>query len=593
MGRQKTPLTEDDLRQSIHADFERAAATLYYIEARDGSGLQLTHLWPDQLELTRTLESQRAAGQPMRGLVVKTRRAGTSTAAAEWTFHHSYWRSRQKALLVAHHDSTTSVLYDLYRTLYTELPPELQLPLQKLNRKEIATVPPHASSIVAQTAGYLDIGRGPTIHHAHLSEVDFWPDPEVALDGILNSVHLGADTTIIVESTANGADGWLHHFWRETKRGKTMFAPIFMAWFRVPEHRVKPWSDFELTAEEQTWQAQYGLTRDQLAWYRLKMNEAIAKEPWGGERKMRQEHPFTDEEAFQSSGYCVFPDIVLKRLKAGCRAPTVVRRLEHLPQPGAIREVPADYDPRLPQLTVWTPPEEGRFYSLGVDISDGVGQTESVVSVCAYPGYEQVAEWGSSRSSVEETTYVARYLAEKYGGHNCLLIPEVNRNGNLILYLLYQLTGNYGIFRWRYLDRPGMEMNDNPKLGWETNENTKKALVQVANMVFLRGQGEIRSEVLHEQMQRCLDVLPGKRWRAAGGKSDRVIAWLVAMIGAYLDFEGGTVNAMVSDRRRHVASEEIPGWREPSRYDTGVEEVYGGRVVPVGSAFRREDQDER
>ena len=608
MGRKAGAVsTVDELRGAIRQDFLKACTALYYIrprskvdpetgearEADETTGLIKFELFPEQRRTVDVMLGQQQRHEPVRVVKVKPRQSGDSTLGAIWQFHHVYWGRNEHGLTVAHHDLTTQSLYAMTQTLFAELPPELQLQPKKLNRKELAFERPYSNSIVAQTAGFLDIGHGLTISHCHLSEIDLYPDPEVVLEGIMETIAYASDTSIYIESKAQGVDGWLYQFWNASKRGETGFHPQFTAWFDVPEYRLPVPKDFAPTAEEVEWIREFAVTPAQLMWYRARKRLMIAKEPWGGERRMKSSYPFTDLEAFQSSGYCVFPDVVLNRLREGITPPKYARRLEPMPIPGQLTELPIDIDPRLPGLWVWEEPNPDCYYVLGVDISDGVGETESIVSVVKYPGYEQVAEWFSSRSSVEETAYVARYLAERYGGGNCMVIPETNRNGNLILYLLFHLPGNYSVFRWRYLDRPAQETNDNPKLGWETNTNTKKALVQVANLVFLRGQGRVRSAVLHEQMTRCIDVLPGVRWRAAGGRSDRVIAYLIALIGAYLDYEGGSVGNIVSERRQHLPSQEIPGWREPATFDAGVDEVYSGRVPPVGSAFWKTDMEDR
>lgn len=597
----------DELRSSIRGDFVRACDTLYYIRPRsvidpetgdprevEESGLIPFRLFPDQARTARVMLDQQRRQQPVRVVKVKPRQSGDSTFGSVWQFHNVYWGRNQHGLTLAHHDTTTQSLYAMTQTLFAELPPELQVLPKKLNRKELAWERPYANSIIAQTAGFMDIGHGLTIHHVHISEIDLYPDQDVVLEGVMETVAMAPGTSIYIESKAQGL-GWLYQFWNASKRGETGFTPLFTAWYQVPEYRLPVPDDFEPSAEEREWMAEFSLKLNQIMWYRTKKRLMIAKEPWGGDRRMKSSYPFTDVEAFQASGFCVFPDTELARLRDGIAPPLAARRLEAMPTPGQFREVPIDIDPRRPGLWIWEEPHPDSYYSLGVDISDGVGQTESVVSVLKYPGYRQVAEWFSTVSSVEETAYVARYLAEKWGGMNSLIIPEINRNGSLILHILFNLPGHYSIFRWRYLDRPGMEMNDNPKLGWDTNHSTKRALIQVANLIFLRGQGHVRSAVLHEQMTRCLDLTTGSKatWAAEGGKSDRVLAYLIAIIGAYLDYEGGSVGNIVSERRQHLPSVEIPNWREPATFDAGVEEVYSGRVLPMGSAFWKTDLEDR
>lgn len=577
----------DAVRASIRRDFFGACHSLYRIDHRDGSGLHYADLWPHQRHMADDLLAQRRRGDPPRLLTLKTRRAGTSTASALWMFHEFYWQPRRHALVVAHHQTTTEFLYQIYQTIYDELPRELQIPLKKLNKKELACELPWGSNLIAQTAGYLDIGRGMTIQHAHLSEIDYWPDPETALDGILNTVHYHADTSIIIESTAAGAEGWLHHFWTESRQGKTGFACRFQAWFDVPEHRARPAPDFAVTAQEADWMREFSLDEPQICWYRHKMDETVAKQPWGGERKMRQEFPFTEQEAFQSSGQCVFPDQVLHSQRAFTEAIAGTEFIRLVPMPGgAFTEVPTDEVEA--DFVVYEKPDPRYFYSIGMDVGEGVGQSESVVSVCRYPGYVQAAEWASDHAGVDQAAFTVAYIAERYGGGNCLVVPEICKSGILVCFILGQLMGRYTVFQHRYLDRAGGKLTD--KLGWDTNPSSKNMLAQVANLVFLRGlrsraaggepEGVVHSAVLLEQMSRCLDVMPGKRWKAEGGKSDRIIAWLIAMMGAYLDYEGGTVAGVVSAgaaRGEGTRGLPDPTFRWPGTFDT-ADEVFEGRL---------------
>lgn len=479
VGRAAARPAYEQFAPEIRGDFVGACHTLYWLRPKSQfdpetgeevegvaeTGLVRAILWPEQARTARIMLAQQRQKSPVRVVKVKCRQSGDSSYSAMWQFHHVYWGRQQRGLTVAHHDTTTNSLWNMMLTLYAELPSELQLPTKKENRKELAWE--SGSSLIAQTAGYVELGHGLTLQHALLSEIDRWADQDRALEGILEAIPEAPGTSITIESKAERAGGWLHTFWRNSKRGLTGFTPIFTPWFLVPTFRLPVAADFEPTEEEVEWIAEFSLAPAQVLWYRKRKAAFIAKEPWGGERRFHSSYPFTDEQSFQSSGYCIFPDAVLARLHEGCRPPRAALRLEHMPEPGQIREVPEPIDPARPQLWIWSPPEEGRFFSLGVDISDGVGQTESVVSVCAYPGYEQVAEWASTRSSVEETAYVVRYLAEKYGGHNTMIIPEINRNGSLILYILFQLPGSYTIFRWRYLSRPGVATGDQSLQGWQ------------------------------------------------------------------------------------------------------------------------------
>ena len=586
----------DDVRKAVSDDFVRACELLYFINPRSNvdpetgqrtgeEGLMRVKLYPEQRIMAAAMLDMQREGKPVRILKLKCRQSGDSTMAALWTFHQIYWKQRQRGILIGHHESTTTALYNMYQTLYNELPDELRWAQRRYNRKELGFEPPSGSSLIAQTAGYLDIGHGLTIKAAHFSEIDRWPDVEVALEGLWETIPFTADTSIIIESVCQGADGWLHNYWRESKKGLTGFLPLFTPAYKIPEYRLPVPKDFARTKEEEQWVQEYGCSNAFLVWRRHKLHEMIAKEAWGGERTMKRMYPFNDEECFQSSGFCVFPDTVLAEQREQVVGPKHVVHLRPI-GPGEFHAEKAEWINNT--LAIWKDPEPGRFYSLGVDVSDGVAQTESVISICAYPGYEQVAEWASKTSSVEETAWVARWLAQKYGGQNCLVVPEVNKSGVLVVHLLQNLPGEYGIYRWTYFDKAGLYSSDNPKLGWETNDSTKKILVQVANLLFLGGQGIVRSEFLYEQMTRCVDVLPGLRWRVEGKGSDRVLAWLIAMIGAFVEFQGGNLDTMKSPLER--ASGHGPR-RERNSYDADYEDDFHDIPRMAGGGYIRSDYE--
>jgi hypothetical protein len=932
----------EQLRERFRRDFIAACEKVYYIKPRDSTQLALFTLWPEQQRQAEIMLDQQRRGRPVRIVRLKTRQAGDSTLGEAWLFHQVHWNPRTNGLLVAHDEVATNAIFEIPRTIYQELPRELQHPLKKLNRRELAFEEPHNSILSTATAGWQGLGRGRTIQHIHISEVDYFPDPVTALDGLMETCPVSPGTSIVMESTASSAEGWLRGFWEACKRGETLFVPLFTPWFKVPEYRLPVDGPITLSDEEHEWVAKYHVTPEQILWYRAKKAEMMAREPWGGERKMRREYPCclvastrvstdrgiipiaeaaagqasesgrilglypqgeadvvqawtrdgrtlsgtadhplqrpdgtfvelaesvgalielrpprfadspytlrwseiggitselvvderwgrflgyfmgdgsysttsrssagyvsivctgkdtdvvddvvglmtalfggghtrgmgsrsvagvrgaievrvgcmgflpimkglgiwkdwrphrrvcvpeaifrspqpvvreflrglfeadgfngyggnkvslfskwpefirdvqllllgfgitsrvtsvprsntdhaytkneltlrsresqrfnaeigfigrrksgrfvplsrfnkhakpmemldqvvrvepagrapvydlsiegrhtfsanglvvhnTDDEAFQAAGLCVFPDVVLQRLKEGLSKPVLSFRLVATGH-GELIDVPMT-DWQDGDLWVWESPKEGAFYSLGVDVSDGVGKTESVVSVCRYPGYEQVAEWASDKTSPEHTAWVARWLAEKYGGPSAMVIPETNKSGVLVLHILQTMSGTFSIFRWRYLDKPAIPETEFPTLGWQTNVRTKPLLAQVANMIYLRsnGEGVIRSHVLHDQMKRCIDLVPGVRWRAEGRDTDRVLAWMIALIGAYLEFEGGQVGGLGADRDFEADEKKRREKPHRSQYDADWDEVLAGGAVRMGS----------
>ena len=89
------------------------------------------------------------------------------------------------------------------------------------------------------------------------------------------------------------------------------YLPIFFAWFEMEEYRRTPPPGFERTPEEQELAETFHLDDEQLAWRRW----CIAANCGGDLDLFHQEYPSTPDEAFISTGRCVFDkaEIVLRR----------------------------------------------------------------------------------------------------------------------------------------------------------------------------------------------------------------------------------------------------------------------------------------
>src|SRR5882724_4658685 len=171
----KRPFADvEDIRKAVSGDFLRACASLYYINPRSNidpetgektgsEGLIRFNLYSEQRIQADVMLEMKRRGQPVRIVKLKCRQSGDSTYAEVWNFHEIYWNPRRRGLLVAHHETTTNALYQMAQTLYDELPIESKWPQRRFNRKELSFEAPSGSSLVAQTAGYLDIGHGLTL----------------------------------------------------------------------------------------------------------------------------------------------------------------------------------------------------------------------------------------------------------------------------------------------------------------------------------------------------------------------------------------------------------------------------------------------
>lgn len=297
--------------------------TFLKIRTKDGLITRLI-LNPPQLRLYEAIKKQWEAGKPVRIIILKARQMGFSTLTEAILFWLTITAKNVETMIVAHVEEATANLFRMAQLFYNMLPDKLK-PMQKAsNAQELVFDRPAKykgnreglnSRIRCATAGGHGVGRSATIRNLHLSEFAFWPGNKTeTLAGLMQAVPDKPGTVVIIESTANGFEEF-KKLWDDAvqsqEEGTEGFIPIFFAWFEMPEYRRPVPQNFQRTKEEQELVDTFGLCDEQLAWRRwcIKVN-------CGGSIELfHQEYPCTPDEAFVSTGHCVFdkPSLVLRR----------------------------------------------------------------------------------------------------------------------------------------------------------------------------------------------------------------------------------------------------------------------------------------
>jgi hypothetical protein len=227
------------------------------------------HPW--QLEFDAKLEEQRAAGRPMRAIILKARQLGFSTWVQAKICQRLTMFMYQQATVVAQDVDTAGKLFNMTTTMHAHLPSEAELGLGFNIKPQItgSSFSPNGRKFVSfgeasrklreagrggesvldiDTAQSAEAGSGGTRNLVHLSEVAKWPDfatqgTKSKMVSMLNSVPFEPETLVVLESTAYG----LNHFYRrwisavagdaDELTGES-YIPIFVPWWRDPAYTV-------------------------------------------------------------------------------------------------------------------------------------------------------------------------------------------------------------------------------------------------------------------------------------------------------------------------------------------------------------------
>lgn len=268
-----------------------------------------------QERLYAVIREKWKAGKPVRIVILKARQMGFSTVTEGIIFFLTVTKRFTESMIVAHKEDATANLFKMSKRFYEFLPDEIRPMMQASNAQELYFNKPTREKTEAQglgsrircaTAGGNGIGRSYTLTCLHASEYAFWPGKKRdTLTGLVQAVPDEAQTLIVIESTANGFDEF-KELWDASveaeRSGTDGYTPIFFAWYEMEEYRRKPRPNFERTKEEEELAAEFGLDDWQLAWRRW----CIAEQCGGDINVFRQEYPATPDEAFISTGVCVF-----------------------------------------------------------------------------------------------------------------------------------------------------------------------------------------------------------------------------------------------------------------------------------------------
>lgn len=346
-----------------------------WIRTKDAR-LKLLKLNGAQKRLYETLEAQRKAGKPQRVIILKARQLGFSTLAEALIFARTVRRRNTNSLIVAHREDSTANLFKMSRLFYERLPEEERPMAKSSNARELvfenpernaakkAADPGLMSRIRCNTAGGDGVGRSDTLHNVHASEFAFWRGDKAATwVGIMQAVPATKDTMVIVESTANGFDEF-HRMWERAVKGESDFEPLFFPWFESREYRMRVPKGTVWTAEEEKLAEEYGLEGPQLQWRRW----CIQNNCSGDERIFRQEYPSCPDEAFLTSGQCVFMSEQVAARRA--QAPEPVEQgefiYERTEDPTKIRKIRWQ-EKAEGIIKIYEKPREGRPYVIGGD----------------------------------------------------------------------------------------------------------------------------------------------------------------------------------------------------------------------------------
>jgi hypothetical protein len=562
---------------------------LLSVDPIEGGDIVPFVLNPGQRVVVGAIKEQSDAGEPMRVIVLKSRRQGISTLSEALVYGMASTRPNHHGLVIAHKNDAAADLHRMAKGFYETdqrhkipgLIPEIEasnetaLRFDNPDKKARATRPGLRSSMVVGSAEGRGVARGKTLHSVHASEVAFWSNSSV-WQGVGNALTYAPDTLGIMESTANGIGNLFHKTWVQAIKGKNEWKPVFLPW------SIDPRCQIEVSArEEREWDfgdakerdlfEKHGLTLAQLKWRRRKMASPDVVTPGLSEEDMfRQEYPLTPDEAFLTTGKHFFLPEGLERLAASSKGVTKpVKRVNLEVPPGVnlvqrpageyAKVMPLIRDDQYGQVTVWEPPVEGGDYVLGGDVAEGLEHGDySVAWVFRRDTLSFVARLKTARMDPDQFGQQCALLGWWF--NEALVAVEYNGPG-----LAANLALRRAHYRRLWFDR------DTGKIGEPTSGHYQGWRTTSANRptMLWRLEEEIRSGTIAMPAEEFFDeartfqIVDGRPEALVGAHDDEIMA---AAIAVQIHVLGGAVRGRAV-RKEKLRETKLTYWDPKPQFD--------------------------
>lgn len=542
-------------------------------------------LRPWQKRLQAEIAKQRAAGKPVRGIILKARQLGFSTDIQATFIQEATQQAFQACMTVAHDLETAGKLFEIGNRIYHNLPPipEIKPPLtherdSKGGLKYMRWG--NGSTYDVETAGDKLGGRGQTPNRLHLSEIAHYPESaQESLLGLLNGVPDTPDSMILKESTANGRNQF-ERDWNDAVQGLSGYFALFVAWWEDPEYSLP----FDSLEEREAFAASIGegdlredepmllerfpfLTLEQLHWREFAIRTKAHSDP----TLFKQEYPAFPEEAFRSTGRHVFSPQYTSRVLGR------IEKLEQQPDVGILRavktkekrtregtiEVPLEVEfvpieatgfNRFihPTWHIWEHPVKPDVYDdlprdqqpifrpgqyvIGNDVAGEEETTSSgdtawhTLQVIDHVTKAQKARW-RGRIAIHSLTYEA-ILAAVYFNDALLAVEVTGGWGGPVARNAWRQFGYPNVYRRKKIDGKNQKTQD--VLGWQTDTQTRPEIIGNLVEQLAEGTDGIVDPLTADELTTFVYNDKGKPVPEADHFSDLIMALMIAKMVARL-----------------------------------------------------------
>lgn len=449
-----------------------------------------------QEELYEEIRRCKKEKKPVYFLILKARQLGMSTFTENFGMTLNVMYPNQSMFIMTQEQDASDQLYSMSHYTYENFPNWLKsnASIVKDNQSMMLLTNGSKLQVMVASANAKGTGRGQTFTYAHLSEFDWWGGNVMqTLNGVLSACT--EDAIVIIETTANGCGNfkklWDRAVERKNNGQETLWNPIFFAWFQDVEYESDYYEEITLDKEEKqlieifkkdkhTKDMPYEQWIRKLIWRRRKIELACN----GDINLFHQEFPSTPEEAFISSGQCIFDLNAINKRKADLNEANMAN-LVRFDKGYFLYKIKYDeyshqrkpYDIKWKSdsingyITLFKAVEHRHPYVLAIDPA-GDGSDYTAINVLDNRSSEQVCTLHMQNMSTLEIACQAYAIGQYY--NNALIASETNFAPEVMSTLLELGYDNLYVMQ---ADGNDMNQGNKKRFGFKTTQITRPYVI--------------------------------------------------------------------------------------------------------------------
>jgi hypothetical protein len=443
------------------------AQNYFYIVHLD-RGKELMQLYDPQIRAIKKIVENRNT------IVCASRQCGKTSFMTVVCLWYALFNSNYNIAILANKEKMAMEILHRIKLAYRGLPTWLKSGVPEYTKESV--VFSNESKIFSSTTS-ADSIRGQSINLLFLDEFAFVP-PEIAEEFFASAVPTissSKKSKIVIVSTPFGATGLYYNIFSKAEKGENGWAWEKMYWYELPD-RDEQWK------------------KDQLKMINHDMDK------WNQEYELQ----------FLNNGQTALNAILIKRMKEAC-----------LPAPESFDDG---------TYLLWEEPKPNRIITIGVDISEGVGQDYSVSQILDITNPTDIKHCGVFATNTLKPYEYAEKLNQivRSWGRPFLCI-ERNGPGGQVVDAMLNVHGYDNIVSvskvddaaGRYKEQIGIICHQNNKLAGNTN---MRYYLETLECVHLR---DIKTVTEFETYVRKTN---GRSWGAMKGyNDDRIMALIWAL----------------------------------------------------------------